>query len=544
MNRIRLFLLLFTLLFILLTPVYADEVKYTCPMHPHYISDTQGGCPICGMDLVEIRMDSSSDSNMEENKGLQLSQRLIQTTGLRRAVVETANYGRSIRSFGEVVANKRLQTDVSLRVEGWVDKLIVSAPGDTVKRGDILFYLYSPDLISAQQDYLLALQQQGKERALITRNRLLFLGLSQRVIKRITEKRELMRTVPYYAERAGQIENLSVRQGGYLRPGDVPIQIQNYSSVWVDVSLAEQDISYINKNSQVKVDFPNLGLHKEGLLIDYISPTVDQKTRTAKLRLLIDNDNGNIRPGAYADVTISVDIRPRLSIPYESVLQNKQGTYVIVEEMGYYFKARKVILGVVDKGRAEVQLGLKEGEVVVSSGQFLIDSESSLRESFQKMQKMSASLSQMAMSKEQMVLINHVLESGLYIHEQLIAGNLPSVEIVQVGAQAASKLLVDIDGTRLGYLVKDAEQLLLTADKVITQTGWQKILSQLIEILEPWLVDGRPGYYKDLGLALFTTQSGDRWLQFAGSGNNPYADDVFSEIELKTDESGGIQDGQ
>lgn len=542
MNKIFPLLLLPLLLILLFPPIVSSEIKFTCPMHPHYISDTSTGCPICGMDLVEIKTVGGKGEG-EEKQGLHLSQRLVQTTGLRRAVVETAQYGRSIRSYGEVVANKRLQTDVSLRVEGWIEDLVVNAPGDEVQKGDRLFYIYSPELVSAQQDYLTALRQGGKERIEITKNRLTSLGVDRRALKLISNKREIVRSLPYYASRSGRIENLQVREGGYLRAGSVPLRIQSYQSVWVDVSLAEQDISFVDENSLVNVDFPSLGLHKEKVTIDYIAPTVDPKTRTAKLRLLVENEKGNIRPGAYADVTISTDIRPRLSIPYESVLQNKQGTYVIVEREDGTFLGQEVVLGIVDKGRAEVQLGLKEGETVITSGQFLIDSESSLRESFQKMRKMSARLSEMKLSKEQMVLINHVLESGLYIHEQLTAEKLPNPEVVSAGAQAAAKLSPQLEGTRIFFLVKDAEELLEASEKFITRTGWQELLAKLVKILEPWIVEGRPGYYKDLGLALFITNSGDRWLQFAGEPMNPYPDIDFTEIVLE-EKAGKDEEGQ
>lgn len=533
------------LILLIFLPLYAEEIKYTCPMHPHYISDTMGTCPLCGMDLVPIQAAEGSTERGEEKKVLQLSSHLVQTTGLRSAAVETAYYGRLIRSFGEVVANKRLQTDISLRVQGWIEDLIVNAPGDKVEAGDILFRLYSPDLISAQQDYISALTLGSKERIDITRNRLSALGIHDSVLRLVAKKRNILRAVPYYASRGGRIEKLKIREGSYLRPGDIAMRIQNYNTVWVDVSLAEQDISFVSANSQVNVDFPSLGLHMEMVPIDYISPTVDPKTRTAKLRLIVENANGNIRPGAYADVVISTDIRPRLSIPYESVLQNKQGNYVIVEKDEGSFQARLVVLGLVNKGRVEVQAGLKESEMVVTSGQFLIDSESSLRESFQKMQKMSTGLSELELNSEQMVLINHMLESGLYIHEQLAEKNLPSPDVVGAGAKAASKLLPEVEGTRLAYIVKDTADLLADLQGKITLSDWRNLLTKLTETLEPWIVEGRPDYYRDLGIALFSTEAGERWLQFTGEGKNPYADSTFSEIVLGApQQSEGEQDGQ
>ena len=226
-------------------------------------------------------------------------------------------------------------------------------------------------------------------------------------------------------------------------------------------------------------------------------------------------------------------------------MQNKQGSYVIVEKGGGSFQARPVVLGLVNKGRVEVQAGLKEGEMVVTSGQFLIDSESSLRESFQKMQKMSAGLSELKLNNEQMVLINHMLESGLYIHEQLAEKNLPSPDIVSTGAKAAAKLLPEVEGTRLAYIAKDTVDLLSDIQDKITLSDWRDLLAKLTETLEPWVAEGKPDYYRDLGIALFTTETGEHWLQFAGDGKNPYADSAFSEIVLGAPQQDeGEQDGQ
>lgn len=546
MNRFFVPILLLPLLIILFfVPLHADETKYTCPMHPHYISETFGSCPICGMDLVPIQTESSNEKSGGDETVLQLSSRLVQTTGFRSAPVEMAAFGRLIRSFGEVVANTRLQTDISLRTAGWVEELVVNAPGDKVAVGDVLFRLYSPGLVSAQQDYISALKRGNKERIDITRSRLSSLGVHDSAIKYVLEKRKTLRAVPYYAPKGGRVENLKIRKGSYLRPGDTALLIQNYDTVWVDVSLAEQDISFVNTNSKVSVNFPSLGLHIDAVPIDYISPTVDPKTRTAELRLLVENKEGTIRPGGYADVEISTDIRPRLSIPYESVLQNKEGSYVIIEKGKASFQARPVVLGMKNKGRVEIQAGLSDGEMIVTSGQFLIDSESSLRESFSKMQKMSASLSEIELGDDQMILLNHIVEAGLYIHEKLAEQQLPSPDVLSAAAQAAAKLLPEVEGTRLAYIVKDSQNLLSNLENKITLSDWRTLLATLSETLRVWVAQGRPDYYHELGLALFENDKGESWLQFAGDGKNPYTTTTFTEIVLETpQQTGEAQDGQ
>ncbi len=530
----RLITVVFTIsliLFFLSGTTIAQETKYTCPMHPHYISDTFGACPICGMDLVEVATDEA-DSGEHEDHGLFLPTTMIQQTGVRSKPVETAYFGRSLRSYGEVAANQRLQTDISLRVEGWIEELIVNAEGDEVEIGSLLFKFYSPQLVSAQQDYLTALSSGATGRITVSKDRLQSLGVQKKVINQLKTSRKVIRNIPYYAEQRGRIEEIGIRQGSYLRPGAIAMRIQNYDKVWIQVNLAEQDISFVKQDSRVDVDFPNLSIKKENVTIDYIAPTVDPSTRTAQMRLVLENTEGEIRPGAYVDVTIMTDIAPRLAIPYESVLLNKEGAYVIIDRNDGTFQAREIKTGIQYSGVVEVQAGLKEGDLVVTSGQFLIDSESSLRESFQRMEKLALSLAQLELTENQLSLLNHLVEGILYIHEELTANRLPQPQVLDAAEQAAHKLEHELRETRLSFVVDDYLNTLKDRNKVITLSGWQTLLASLTEAVTPWVTEGKPLYYKDLGLTIFVTEDKRSWIQFAGDTMNPYGTATASEIKI------------
>lgn len=521
-----------SLLVVFLTgSIHAAETKYTCPMHPHYISDTFGACPICGMDLVELEAGAADGEGMDDH-GLHLPIHMVQRAGVRSKPAEIAYFGRSIRSFGEVVVNQRLQTDVSLRVEGWIEELIVNAEGDAVEKDSLLFRFYSPQLVAAQQDYLAALSSGNKGRIRVTEDRLRSLGIQKRVIRQIRKADKPIRSLPYYAGQRGRIENIAVRQGSYLRPGDMALRIQGYDKVWIQVNLAEQDISFVTKDSRVDVDFPNLGIHRENVVIDYIAPTVDPATRTAQLRLILDNPEGIIRPGAYVDVTIMTEISPRLAIPYESILLNKEGSYVIMEREDGTFQAREILVGMQYRGLIEVQAGLSEGERVVLSGQFLIDSESSLRESFQRMEKLALSLAELEVSEDHLVLLNHLVEGGLYVHETLMAGNIPEPQLLDAAEQAAGKLEHEVKGSRLSFVMEDFLAAIRGRSAIITLSDWQELLAKSTAALRPWIIEGRPHYYRELGLAFFTTGDGRSWVQFAGDMQNPYGNTVAHEHKL------------
>lgn len=502
--------------------VHAEDVKYTCPMHPHYISDAPGTCPICGMDLVEMEAGAAIEG--EEEHGLHLPSFMIQRTGVRSKPAETAYFGRSIRSYGEVVVNQRLQTDVSLRVEGWIEELIVNAEGDEVEPDSLLFRFYSPQLVSAQQDYLTALAGGLGGRIRVTEDRLYSLGVQKNVVAEIRKTGRVIRNLPYYAQQAGRVEDIAVRQGGYLRPGAFAMRIQGFEQVWVQVNLAEQDISFVTRDSRVDVDFPSLGIRRENVTIDYIAPTVDQATRTAQLRLILDNPDGVIRPGGYADVMIMTDISPRLAIPYESVLRNKEGSYVILERGDGTYQAREIKTGMQYKGFIEVQAGLAEGDQVVVSGQFLIDSESSLRESFRRMEKLALSLAELEVTEHQLGLLNHLVEGTLYVHEELVAGRIPQPQLLDAAELSANKLDHEIKGSRLAYVVADYLAAVQKRGEAMTVSGWRQLLAESTAALIPWITEGRPSYYKELGLAFFTTEDGRSWVQFAGDMLNPYGD--------------------
>ena len=537
-SRLRkLSITLFTLMFfagVLAGQIHAAETKYTCPMHPHYISDTFGTCPICNMDLVEIGA-GVAGAEAEDEHGLHLPEHMVQRTGVRTAPAETAYFGRAIRSFGEVVVNQRLQIDVSLRVEGWIEDLVVNAEGDEVVKGSLLFKFYSPQLIAAQQDYLTALSSGNKDRVQVTEDRLLSLGVQQSVISRIKKAGKPIRNLPFYAAQNGRVERIAIRQGSYLRPGVIAMQIQGYDQVWIQVNLAEQDISFVKKDSRVNVDFPNLAVSKENVKIDYIAPTVDPDTRTAQLRLIMDNPEGYVRPGAYADVMIMTDIAPRLAIPYEGVLQNKEGSYVILQRDDGTYQAREVKTGLQYKGLVHVEEGLAAGEQVVVSGHFLIDSESSLRESFKRMEKLALSLAKLEVSEHQLVLLNHLVEGALYAHEQLAAGNLPQPNMLDAAEQSARKLIPEVKGTRLAFVVDDFLAAIEKRNENITISSWQTLLADSTASLTPWVVEGRPRYYAELGLTLFTTVDGRAWIQFKGEMQNPYGSVEAVEHRLEGD---------
>lgn len=542
---------------------WAEGEKYTCPMHPHYIADEMGTCPICGMDLVpmaaaEKTSDADSgeqkilywvapmDSNYRRDKpgkspmgmdlvpvyatgngsAVSVAPETIQTIGVRSAKVENARFGTTVRSVGIVEPNRRTQQELSSRVAGWIEGLKIEAVGDTVTKGDILYRLYSPELISAQKDYTSSLATGVQGRIAATRKRLEFMGVQSGTLDTIAKNRKVVDNVPFYAETDGTISHITVREGSYVKPGDSIARIENYSDVWIEASIAEKDIPFIAPDAAAEVSFPNLGNQTRTARVDYIYPTIDATTRTGKVRLVLPNDDGNIRPGAYADVVFETDPKLRLSVPTEAILHDSQGAHVIVAIGDGKFTPRTIATGISSRGRTEVISGLQAGEDVVTSSQFMIDSESALRESLTKMQRLQQPLSELPLTSDQLAMMNHFVDSAIYLHESLTGGAEFNARMLDPALQLNAHLLRSFHETMLEPVIEKSGKAIRKASESITESERREALAELMRALNPWLMEGKPQYYKEKGLHLFMSMpSKSMWLQMEAEAKNPYGED-------------------
>lgn len=528
----------FLILALFAVPAMAQAEQYTCPMHPHYVADRPGTCPICGMDLVELAseqeseddgsamesMDNSDKGGMERTT-VTIDPETIQNTGIRTEEAQMASFGTLVRSYGDVTENVRLQFDISARVEGWVEDLKVQAMGDEVKKGDLLFNLYSPALISAQQDLISAIATGYKGRIDSAAKRLVSLGMQKRAIEEVKSRRKAFQSVPYYAESDGLVSAMNVRDGTYAKPGMNLMTLQNYDTVWVDVSVAEQDIPYITKETKAMVSLPALGVKEKEAAIDYIYPTIDRATRTGRIRLVLDNADGKLKPGAYADVELETGVDRRLSIPGDAILKSKDGDFVVVAMDQGRFQPRKILAGLKYKGRTEVLDGLAEKDKVVVSGQFLIDSESALRESFRKMQRMQMPLALLDMTDDQLAMIDHLIDAAIYIQKELTTGRTPNPNMIMPAITLGDHLMPVFRGTKLQFVLEDAEMALKAAQDNVTDKEWQTSLNDLVTALKPWLLEGKPQHYKSKGLQFYMAHGLDTyWLQLGDAVENPYGE--------------------
>jgi Cu(I)/Ag(I) efflux system membrane fusion protein len=334
-----------------------------------------------GMDYIAVYENEDASGG----SAVAVAAETIQTLGVKIQNAEEVDFGRTVRTFGAVADNARLLTEVTSRADSWIDELSITAVGDQVRNGDLLFRLRSPDLIAAKRDYVTALKSGSPSWAASSATRLKSLGVQQQTIAEIKSSGTVEELTPFYAERDGIVSMLNVRKGAFVEAGDQIATIADYGEVWVIASIAEQDLPLIEAGAPAAVRFPNAPAAGQTATVDYVYPTVDPKTRTGKVRIVIDNPNLALRPGAYADVSFDIDAKPRLAVPSEAILRDQNGSHVIMAMGEGRFMPMPVKTGLVASGFTEILGGVEAGDPIVVSGQFLIDSESNLKESLGKL---------------------------------------------------------------------------------------------------------------------------------------------------------------
>jgi len=502
---------------------------YTCPMHPHYIStDPDGTCPICGMDLVPVTSGTAQDN------AVSVSPDMIQTMGIRTSPVTAFNFNNSLRAYGTVEPNTRLESMAASRLEGWISGLTVRAEGDVVRRGQRLYFIYAPDLIAAQKDYLASLRIGNTRRIEAVTQRLKSVGLQDSLIERLTETQELIERVPVYSEGYGVVTELMVRDGDYLKPGDPVVRLQRYDKVWVIASIPESDLPNMSEGLTAKLDFETLPNDPIQGRVDYIYPTINAETRTARVRIGLDNDDGKLKPGAYADIRFERDNDEKttsaLAVPSQAILRDSRGSHVILALGDGRFEPKAVRTGRNANGHVEILSGLSAGDVIVSSGQFMLDSEASLRSGFSAREDAlpafdeNTPLSDLPINAAKLSEIDHLIDTALYFHEALVDGYQIDPYFLDPTLALITKLETEFDGSKLAPILTEAKSAILSAKDNRSGDDLAASLARLMTALDPWLVLGAPSHYNQKGVLFFSdVQTGRLWLQMGGQAANPYS---------------------
>ena len=380
-------------------PETGKKIKYwTSPMDPTYIRDEPGKSPM-GMDLVPVYEEEGEDK--EPASTIRIDPVTMQNMGVRLGRVQRKSLVKDIRTLGNIIFDETKIFTVTTKFNGWIEKLYVNFVGDAVKKGQPLFEIYSPELVTAQQEYLLALDQYnrlsnssyarvrgGAERLLkASRTRLRFWDLTEAQIEKIGKTGNIKKTVTVYSPASGVVTKKDAFEGHYVKEGAHQYEIVDLSTVWVAVDVYEYELPWVRKGMAAEMDLSYIPGKKYKGKVLFIYPYLDIKTRTAKLRLEFANPGYQLKPGMYANILLKrVVAKNSLVIPQEAVIDSGVRQIVFVAVGEGKFQPREVNIGLeVNENEFQVLDGLQEGEEIVLSAQFMLDSESRLREAIQKM---------------------------------------------------------------------------------------------------------------------------------------------------------------
>ena len=403
----------------------ADGTLYTCGMHPEVVQDGPGSCPICGMDLTPMSRGGDADGERRikhwvapmdptyisdepgkspmgmdlvpvyEDEGassgssVTIDPVVVQNMGVRISTVQRGPIFRHVRSVGEIDVAEDEVSVVNLRYSGWIEKIHVDETGVEVRKGQALFDIYSPELVSAQEELLLARRSEGEEgvRTQASRTRLRNWDVPSSVIDKVIEARQTRRTITVRAPRSGYVLHKSVVEGARINAGSDLYRIGNLQEIWVNTEVYESDAPWVRVGQKAVME---LGFQAGAPLVgsvSYVYPTLNRSSRTLTVRLEFPNPGLALKPGMFA--TVRIETRRKddaLIIPTEAIIHSGERQMVFVAESIGRYSPRDIDTGLVgDRHLTEVLGGLDEGDQVVVSGQFLLDSESQLQEAVTKL---------------------------------------------------------------------------------------------------------------------------------------------------------------
>ena len=374
------------------------EKIWICPMHPQIMQNHPGNCPICGMDLVQ-----SKDSAAHDH-GIHIDTASIQKLGVRLESVKKAPLSQEIHTYGNVIVDGDTLYNVHTKVDGWIKKLNINSVGQQIYKGQIIYEIYSPDLIAQQKEYLRFVVRRDQTLKTIgdisplvenpyvmdllqelsrERTKFLYKDIGIESVQQMESSKQPIEVVKILAGQAGVVTQINAREGNFVTPSATLFTLADVSKVWVDITLYPDQAGRVKNGDAVTIKTPDGQKIKTKL--DFVNPLAENNKISARVSL--NNTNLRLRPGSFVDVIIHAQPHEALVLPRSSVIHTGQGDLVILSRGEGHFLPVNIETGIESGDWIEVVDGLLEGAEVAVNGQFLLDAASSLHDAAQRMQE-------------------------------------------------------------------------------------------------------------------------------------------------------------
>jgi multidrug efflux pump subunit AcrA (membrane-fusion protein) len=349
----------------------AKKTMYRSTMNPNEVSDKPGKDSM-GMDMVPFEVGGESEATPAGLASISITPSARQRMGLTLGTIEKRALSRDVRTSARIVPNETKLYRVSVKVDGWVEKLFVSTTGQYVERGAPLLAIYSPDLVAAQKELLTAVRSGAADLTASARRRLKLWDVSDQQIAQLEETERIEKTLILYAPASGYVQDKTVIAGQKVMPGESLMTVVDLSAVWADADIYQSDLPFVKVGMPVEVGSATG-------TVSFVSPSLDPESRTGKARLEIPNPDLQLKPEMFATARLEFPLGEVLAIPEAAVMRTGERTYAFRDAGDGKLVPTEIIVGARSDGYFELVSGLNEGDKVVTSANFLVDSESSMK---------------------------------------------------------------------------------------------------------------------------------------------------------------------